>query len=68
MSDRTFKYQPWSDTMLLLLGAWLCALPFIVWLVVPGFGWGAGISVALGALLGVLIVCWWLCGRHIPRR
>jgi len=51
--------------MLLVLVAWMCALPFMTWLVAPRFGWGAGISVALGALLGVLMVCWRLCGRGV---
>ncbi len=55
---------PWSDTMVWLLVAWLCSLPLIALVVVPLLGKTAGVTLAVGLLIGLLIVCWGWCGWH----
>ncbi|MBI4674538.1 MAG: hypothetical protein HY741_23070 [Chloroflexi bacterium] len=55
----------WSNvhdtTMLLTLVIWLCALPFILLLTIPFFGWQRGILAAASAFFLALVVCYALC-------
>lgn len=59
------RFKDWlhtyDTTMLLTLFVWLCALPFILLLTVPFFGWQLSILAAIIALVVVLIVCYALC-------
>ena len=50
-----------SPTMVLALVVWLCALPFVLLLVMPLLGLRAAAGVALALLLGIALVCWALC-------
>ncbi len=47
--------------MVLALVVWLCALPFVLLLVMPLLGFRATAGVALALLLGITLVCWALC-------
>ena len=53
--------QTHDTTMLLSLFLWLCALPLILLLTVPFFGWELGIFIAAIALVGLTLVCYALC-------
>lgn len=53
--------QMHETTFLLTLVVWLCALPFILLLTVPFFGWQVGALAVAAALLVVLAVCYALC-------
>ena len=53
--------QTHDTTMLLSLFLWLCALPLILLLTVPFFGWESGIFIAAVALVGLTLVCYALC-------
>lgn len=59
------RFKAWlqthDTTMLLTLFLWLCALPFVLLLTVPFFGWQLGILTAAIALLMVLVVCYAVC-------
>lgn len=50
-----------DTTLLLTLFLWLCALPFILLLTVPFFGWHVGILAAAIALFVGLVICHALC-------
>lgn len=50
-----------DTTMLLSLALWLCAVPIVLLVVVPFFGWRAGVGAAIVALLLALLVCWGIC-------
>ncbi len=51
----------WDTPVILALFVWLCTLPLVGLLVVPFFGWGAGLTVAAALLIVILILCWLLC-------
>ena len=55
----------WSNvhdtTLLLTLLIWFCALPFILLLTVPFFGWQVGLLAAAIALFIALLVCYAIC-------
>lgn len=59
------RFKAWlrthDTTMLLTLFLWMCALPFILVLTVPFFGWQLGILAAAILLLLALLVCNALC-------
>ncbi|HZQ10437.1 MAG TPA: hypothetical protein VFD70_27910 [Anaerolineae bacterium] len=61
--NRRFKawLQTHDTTMLLTIFLWLCALPFVLLLTVPFFGWQLGILASAIALLMTLAVCYALC-------
>lgn len=63
MKARILKLRPniHDTTLLLTLFVWLCALPFILLLTVPFFGWQVGLLAAAVALFAVLIICYALC-------
>jgi hypothetical protein len=52
---------PGLDTMGLVLAVWLCALPFIGFLLVPVFGISAAFGAALALLIAMLLFCWGRC-------
>ncbi len=54
-----------DTTMLLSLGLWLCALPIVLLLTVPFFGWQVGLGAAIITLLAALVACWGIC--YFPR-
>lgn len=47
--------------MALTLGVGICVVPFVFALVAGGFGWRAGVSVALPVAAALALVCWVLC-------
>jgi hypothetical protein len=47
--------------MALTLCVWLCALPFVVLLLAPLFGWKVTLLAAGGVLLVLALVCWSVC-------
>lgn len=47
--------------MLLSLALWLCALPIVLLLSVPFFGWQGGLGAAIITLLATIVVCWGIC-------
>ena len=59
------RFKVWllthDTTMLLTLFLWLCALPVVLLLTVPFFGWQLGILAVAGALLLSLVLCYALC-------
>ena len=59
------RFKAWlqthDTTMLLTLFLWLCALPFVLLLTVPFFGWQLGVLAAAIALFIALIICYALC-------
>ena len=50
-----------DTTMVLSLALWLCALPIVLLLTVPFFGWQVGIGAAIITLLAALVACWGIC-------
>jgi fatty acid desaturase len=52
---------PRDTPVILALFVWVCTLPLVGLLVVPFFGWGVGIMVAVALLIAILIMCWLLC-------
>jgi hypothetical protein len=50
-----------SDTMLMALLVWLCALPLVGLFILPFFGLKVAGLTALGLLFAVLIACWLIC-------
>lgn len=57
----------WDMPVILALFIWLCSLPLIGLLVVPGFGWGVGLTVAAALLVVILTLCWLLCFGAVRR-
>ena len=55
----------WDTPVILALFVWFCTLPLVALLVVPFFGWGAGLTVAAILLLIILALCWFLCLRAL---
>ncbi|MFO7540608.1 MAG: hypothetical protein R6X32_21435 [Chloroflexota bacterium] len=58
------RFWPHSETMVLAVALWLCALPVIAILVIPFFGLKVGGVLALVLFLVLLVMCWSLCGRQ----
>jgi hypothetical protein len=58
---------PGLDIMVLVLVVWLCALPFIGFLVVPIFGISTAIGTALALLIAMLLLCWGSCVLAVLR-
>lgn len=55
------KWSPNRAPMALTVGVWLCALPFILLLLGPLFGWKVT-AIAAGGVLAVLtLICWGIC-------
>jgi hypothetical protein len=52
---------PNLDMLVLVLVVWLCALPFIGFLIIPVFGIGTALGTALALLIVLLLVCWGRC-------
>ncbi len=52
---------PRDVPVILALFIWICTLPLLGLLVVPFFGWGVGLAVAVVLLIAILTVCWLLC-------
>lgn len=61
MNTPTKTPLPGFDTMAVILVVWLCSLPLIFLVVVPLLGIKAAATVAVAALLFMLIVCWGSC-------
>lgn len=53
-----------SDTMMLAVMVWLCALPLIGIFVLPYWGQAALISAGVLFILA-LLVCWGICGWSV---
>ena len=47
--------------MALTLGVWLCALPLVLLLLAPLFGWKVAASAAGVVLAVVAVICWGVC-------
>jgi hypothetical protein len=54
--------------MLMALMLWLCNLVLVGLLVLPLFGVRVAAVVALGLLIGLLILCWRVCARMEVKR
>ncbi len=52
---------PRDTPVILAFFVWMCTLPLVALLVIPFFGWGVGLTVALALLIVVLALCWLLC-------
>ncbi len=52
--------------MALALCVSLCALPFVLLLVAPRFGFRAALGTALVIVAGITVVCWLLCAVTRP--
>lgn len=50
-----------DTTMFLTLMLWLCALPIVLLVTLPFFGWQGGITAAVITFLIVLALCWGIC-------
>ena len=55
----------YSDDMLIAFTLWMCSLPLAGLLVVPFFGWKAGLVAAAALLIGAMIACWGICGWKV---
>jgi hypothetical protein len=63
-----FRKGKLSDEMILTIGVWLCSLPVIALLVLPGSDYRAAGLLALVLLAAFLAVCWGSCGWRMGRR
>jgi hypothetical protein len=59
------KLGRYSDDMWIAITLWMCSLPLAGLLVVPFFGWKAGLVAAAALLIGAMIVCWGICGWKV---
>jgi len=50
------------DDMAVAILIWLCTLPLIGILIVPFFGWQAGLAAAAVLFILAMFVCWGICG------
>ena len=50
-----------DTTMFMSLMLWLCAVPFVLLLTVPFFGWVGGLIAAVVAFFIALAACWGIC-------
>jgi len=57
-----------SDTMMLSLALWPCALPLVAFVVIPFFGLKMAGIVALVLFLVVMLMCWGVCGWKVSQR
>lgn len=58
----------YSEDMALALILWLCTLALVGLLVVPFFGMKAGLTIAILLLVGILLLCWGVCGWKIIKK
>ncbi len=59
------KLGRYSDDMAVALTLWMCSLPLVGILIVPFFGWKAGLAAAAALLIGAMVVCWGICGWKV---
>ncbi len=50
-----------DTTMLLALVVWMCAVPLVLVLTLPFFGWQGGLTAAVVTFLLALALCWVVC-------
>ena len=55
------------DDMAVALLIWLCTLPLIGILIIPFFGWQAGLAAAAVLFILAMAVCWGICSWNILR-
>jgi hypothetical protein len=55
------------DDMALAIAIWMCTLPLVSLLIFPFFGLKISLLAAAGLLVGILVICWGICGWKIFR-
>lgn len=65
--DAKRNYLPGFDVMGLIMVVWLCALPFVVLLVIPLFGIQVALVAAAALLIAMLVYCWGACIPQIVK-
>ena len=66
--DMLRKFGLELDDMAVAILIWLCTLPLIGILIVPFFGWQAGLVAAAVLFILAMIVCWGICGRNFLKK
>lgn len=55
------------NDMAVALLIWLCTLPLIGILIVPFFGWQAGLAAAAALFILAMVLCWGICSWNFLR-
>lgn len=56
------RFASHFDDMALAILIWMCTLPLVGLLIFPLFGLKISLLVAAGLLIGILVICWGMCG------
>ena len=61
------RFASHFDEMALAIVIWMCTLPLVSLLIFPFFGLKISLLAAAGLLVGILVICWGICGWKIFR-
>ena len=61
------RFASHFDEMALAIVIWMCTLPLVGLLILPFFFFFFSLLAAAGLLIGILIICWGICGWKIFR-
>jgi hypothetical protein len=50
------------DDLAFAIAMWMCMLPLVGLLIFPFFGLNISLLAAAGLLIGILVICWGICG------
>ncbi len=56
------RFASHFDDMALAIVIWMCTLPLVSLLIFPFFGLKISLIAAAGLLVGILFICWGICG------